>query len=218
MKNLGPYLKPTDVLDCDHPSIIDYAVSLTIGEADDRSKACRLFEAVRDHVVYEPRTHFYLRSHYRASKVLARKSGYCVSKACLLCTLGRAVNIPSRLGLADIRNYGAGKDIVDLMGTNVFVYHGFVEFFLEGRWVKATPAFDRPVYEKHHIPLITFNGREDAVFPAHDLDGKPYVEYLTYHGSFADLPLDDLLHAFRRVYGDDRIDMWMDMLGPEPAL
>ena len=35
MKNLEPYLKPTDVLDCDHPSIIDYAVSLTIGEADE---------------------------------------------------------------------------------------------------------------------------------------------------------------------------------------
>ena len=215
MENLSSYLSPTEVIDSDHPSIVEYAHTSWGNGKDDTSKACALFAAVRDNVIYNPVTHFYRKSHYRASNVLARKSGYCVSKACLLCALGRAAGIPTRLGFADIRNHGAAPQIVEMMGTNIFTFHGFVEFFLHDRWVKATPAFDRSVYEKHHIPLVTFNGRDDAVFPSHDLNGNLYVEYIAYHGSFADLPLEDLMRAFRRTYGDERVNRWIEMLEAE---
>jgi hypothetical protein len=53
------------------------------------------------------------------------------------------------------------------------------------------------------------------VFPSHDLKGNPYVEYLKYHGIFADLPLDDLFLAFRETYGNDRVDFWIEMLEAE---
>jgi transglutaminase-like putative cysteine protease len=218
MVNMEPYTSATEVIDSNHPTILEYALQTAGSKESDIEKACALFEVVRDEIKYNPQTHFYLTSHYKASNVLKRKSGYCVSKACLLCALGRAMGIPTRLGLADIRNYGASQDIVELMGTDIFTYHGFVEFFLEGRWVKATPAFDRSIYEKHNIPLVTFNGREDAVFPSHDLSGSPYVEYISYHGTFADLPLDDLIKGFRNVYGNERVDLWIEMLEAEPAL
>ena len=115
------------------------------------------------------------------------------------------------------RNHGASQEIVDLMGTNIFTYHGFVEFFLDDRWVKATPAFDQSVYPKHNIPMVTFDGRNDAVFPSHDLSGRPYVEYITYHGTYADLPLDDLVQGFRKIYGDERVNMWIEVLESELA-
>lgn len=212
MQNLDVYLTPTEVIDSDHPSIIGYARKKTDNAQDDISKTCALFVAVRDEIKYDPLTYFYLKSHYQASQVLERKSGYCVSKSCLLCALGRAVNIPSRIGLADIRNYGASQEIVELMGTNIFTYHGFVEFFLNDRWVKATPAFDRSVYPKHNIPLMSFDGNNDAIFPAHDLKGNLYVEYIKYHGTYADLPLDDLVQGFRKIYGDERVNMWIEVL------
>lgn len=212
MKNLSPYLTPTETIDSDHPSVIEYARRSCGSGRDDVSKACALFNAVRDEIRYDPMTHFHRKSHYQASNVLESKSGYCVSKACLLCAMGRAMGIPARLGFADIRNHGATAQIVDLMGTNIFTFHGFVEFLLDGRWVKATPAFDRSVYEKHHIPLVTFNGRDDAIFPSHDLKGNLYVEYITYHGTFADLPLENLVRAFRKTYGDERVDQWIRML------
>ncbi|MCJ7773859.1 MAG: transglutaminase family protein [Desulfobacterales bacterium] len=215
MENFEIYLNPTEVIDSDHPSIIDHALKSYGNAKDEISKACALFTVVRDDVVYDPQTPFYLKSHYQASNVLERGSGYCVSKACLLCALGRASGIPSRLGFADIRNHGASQEIVDLMGTNIFTFHGFVEFFLDGRWVKATPAFDRTVYEKHHIPLVTFDGRNDAVLPSHNLNGNLYVEYIKYHGSFADFPLEDLLHSFTNIYGNDRVDQWIKMLESE---
>jgi transglutaminase-like putative cysteine protease len=217
MEPLDAYLNPTEIIDCDYPSIIEYAQTKTAKAKDDISKACALFDAVRDEIKYDPLTHFYLKSHYQASQVLERKSGYCVSKSCLLCALGRAVKIPSRLGLADIRNHGASREIVELMGCNIFTYHGFVEFFLNGHWVKATPAFDQSVYPKHNIPIVTFDGCNDAVFPSHDLSGNPYVEYIAYHGTYIDLPLDDLVRGFRKVYGDERVDMWIDVLESELA-
>lgn len=212
MDVFASYLAPTEVIDSDHPSIIEYAQHLSGNGTDDIEKACALFDAVRDEVLYDPVTHFYRQSHYQASNVLKRKSGYCVSKACLLCALGRAVGIPARLGFADIRNHGATPQIVEMMGTNIFTFHGYVEFFLAERWVKATPAFDRVVYEKHNIPLVTFNGRDDAVFPSHDLNGNSYVEYVTRLGVFADLPLENLIQSFRKTYGDERVDQWIEML------
>jgi hypothetical protein len=63
--------------------------------------------------------------------------------------------------------------------------------------------------------LVTFDGREDAVFPSRDLNGNRYVEYIAYHGTFADLPLEDLVQAFRKTYGDARVDQWIAMLEAE---
>jgi len=212
LKNFDSYVTPTEVIDCDHPSIVQYALLIAGNANNERAKACALFDAVRDEVIYEPITHFYLKSHYRASNVLNRRNGYCVSKACLLCALGRASGIPTRLGFADIRNHGASQEIIDMMGSNIFTFHGFVEFYLEGQWVRATPAFDRSIYEKHNISLITFDGKKNAVFPSHDLNGNMYVEYITYHGTFADLPFEDLMKSFRRIYTDERVDQWIELL------
>lgn len=215
MVNVERYLNPTNIIDSNHPSITNYALKLTETAENDISKACALFKAVRDDIIYDPFSPFYLAAHYQASNVLNRKSGYCVSKACLLCALGRTMGIPTRLGFADIRNYGASKEMTELMGTNIFTFHGFVEFFLENRWVKATPAFDPSIYEKHNIPQMNFDGCQDSVFPSHDLNGNIYVEYIKYHGFFADLPLNDLLKSFRKNYTDERVDQWIQMLDEE---
>lgn len=215
MKEFKPYLSPTELIDSDHPEIAAFSQKVASNEKSEIAVACKLFNVVRDKISYNPYTYFYKRSHYKASNVLKQKNGYCVSKACLLCALGRAAGIPTRLGLADIRNHGASQDIIDMMGTDIFTYHGYVEFFLNGKWIKATPAFDRPVYKKHRIPVLTFDGQQDAVFPARNLDGNPYVEYLKYHGTYADLPFDDIVKGFRSVYGDERVDLWIQMLESE---
>ncbi|MBW1788512.1 MAG: transglutaminase domain-containing protein [Deltaproteobacteria bacterium] len=112
-KDLDAYLTPTEVIDSENPSVLEYALKTAGSEKDDISKACALFAAARDGIVYDPHTPFYLRTHYQASNVLERKSGYCVSKACLLCALGRALGIPSCLGFADIRNHGASREMAD---------------------------------------------------------------------------------------------------------
>ena len=89
------YLLPTAMIDRDSPLILEHAEKI-IGTAKGSAidKAIKLFYAVRDGIWYDPYYPFYRPEHYRASNVLKSGRGYCVSKASLLCALGRACKIP----------------------------------------------------------------------------------------------------------------------------
>ncbi len=213
METVDPvYLLPTDVIDSDHPEVAAFA-SRTIGEIRDPvEQAVRLYYAVRDGILYDPYSPFYLPEHYRASYILERKRGYCVCKAALLCALGRACGIPSRLGFATVRSHLATRQLVEFMGCDLFVYHGFTEFLLDGKWVKATPAFNRELCNRHKVVPLEFDGRRDSLFQPYNMEQKRYMEYLTYHGTFADLPLDRILMAWEETYGRERVRLWIDLL------
>ncbi len=210
------YIEPTDVLACDHPKDIAVTQEAIKDETDPIKKASLLFNRIRDGIAYDPYVAFYKPEHYRTSYLLEKGRGYCVCKACALCTVGRAAGIPSRLGFATIRNQGATETVVEMLGSDLFVYHGYTEFFLNDKWVKATPAFDRPVVEKHNIPLPEFDGVNDCVMPKTDLAGNPYVEYVEHHGIHADLPLDELLEGWEKVYGKERMKLWIEVLEATP--
>ncbi len=203
------YLSPTPVVDSDSEIVMQFASDAIRGESDPAEKAQRLFYAVRDEITYDIRCPFQTREDYRASAVLERRRGLCISKAVLLCAVGRASGIPARLGFANIRNRGASPDLIQIIGSDYFAYHGFTEFHLQGSWIKLTPAFHSDIYERHNIDPVTFDGRHDAVFPSQDRAGNPYVEYLVYHPSRADLPLEEILSEWIAVYGVSRMKSWI---------
>jgi transglutaminase-like putative cysteine protease len=167
-----------------------------------------LFLFVRDGIRYSMVVPFFAPEHYRASAVLARKSGYCVQKAVLLAALARAAGIPARLVFVDIRNHRAPERVIEMMGTNLFTYHSYTELYLGGRWVAATPAFDRITCEQQGYPLVVFDGQHDAIFPPVDDQGRPFVEYVHTHGTYPDVPLEELLRAWERAYGKQRVTAW----------
>jgi transglutaminase-like putative cysteine protease len=94
----------------------------------------------------------------------------------------------------------------------VFPYHAFVEFYLEGKWVRATPAFNKELCERHKVVPLEFNGREDSIFQAYNLENKKFMEYVEFHGSYADIPVDTILTTWERVYGKERVQNWIDTL------
>jgi len=203
------YLTPTAIIDSDHESIQDFATKISNGMIDSVEIAVKLYLAVRDGILYDPYSPFYLPEHYRASYVLQRGRSFCVPKASLLCALGRACGIPSRIGLADVRNHLATKQLIEFIGSDLFVYHGFVEFYLEGKWVKATPAFNIDLCKRHHVPPLEFNGREDSLFQAYNLRNQKFMEYVAFHGVYADLPVDKIFAAWEKAYGKDRVRNWI---------
>jgi transglutaminase-like putative cysteine protease len=206
------YLAPTSIIDSDHPSIRDYA-RIIVGESTEPIEiAVKLYLAVRDNILYDPYSPFYLPEHYRASYVLKRGRSFCVPKASLLCALARACSIPARIGFADVRNHLATKQLIKFMGSDIFVYHGFVEFYLEGKWVKATPAFNIDLCRKHHVPPLEFNGREDSLFQAYNLQNQRFMEYIDFHGLYTDVPVDQIVVAWENAYGKDRVRNWIRML------
>ncbi len=207
------YLSPTAIIDSDHATIVEYA-NETVKDAgsDPIDKAVKLYYAVRDNIWYDPYYPFYLPEHYRASNLLKSGRGFCVSKASLLCALGRACHIPSRVGFATVRNHLATPKLIEFIGSDLFVYHGFTEFYLAGKWVKATPTFNIELCEKHHVAPLDFNGREDAIFHEYNKDKKLFMEYLEYHGIYADIPVDVILAAWKKAYGKARIEKWINDL------
>jgi transglutaminase-like putative cysteine protease len=205
------YLTPTSIIDSDHKSVRDYAIE-TIGRSTDPvDVATKLYLAVRDGIRYDPYSPFYLPEHYRASYVLKRGRSFCVPKASLLCALGRACGIPSRVGLADVRNHLTTKQLIDFMGSDLFVCHGFVELYLEGKWVKATPAFNSELCGRHHVPPLEFSGREDSLFQPYNLQNQKFMEYVAFRGVYPDVPVDQIVEAWKKEYGQDRVEGWMKM-------
>lgn len=204
-----PYLAPTDIIDSDHKSIRDYAIESIEGSTEPVDIAVKLYLAVRDGILYDPYAPFYLPEHYRASHVLKRGRSFCVPKASLLCALGRACGIPSRVGFADVRNHLATKQLIEFLGSDLFVYHGFTEFRLEGKWVKATPAFNSDLCKRHRVPPLEFNGREDSIFQPYNLGSQRFMEYVAFHGVYADIPVDRIMTEWEKTYGRDRVRDWI---------
>ena len=194
------YLRPTPTIDCDNDSIKRKAENLSKGQQGVAGKAKSLFYFVRDEIEYTPLVPLDLFEHYQASKTLERGKGFCVEKAALLAAFARAVGIPARLHLADIRNHLVPDRLKELMGTDLFSYHGYSELYIEGKWVKATPAFDLRMCQKNRIIPVEFDGKNDAMFHSHNLDGKLHIEYVQDHGHYVDVPVDEILAAWAKVY------------------
>jgi len=147
-------------------------------------------------------------SHYRASAVLERGFAYCVQKAALLAAFGRAAGLPARLGFADIENHLVSERLLNYLGTNLMTFHAYTELFIRGRWVKATPSFDRQLCQDQGWQLVVFDGQNDALLPAQDLQGRPHVTYLKYHFTSPGVPLDEIMAAWTKVYGPQRLARW----------
>ena len=204
-----PFLAPTDIIDSAHKSIRNYAAENMGGSTEPVEIAVKLYLSVRDGILYDPYAPFYLPEHYRASYVLKRGRSFCVPKASLLCALGRACGIPSRIGFADVRNHLATKQLIEFLGSDLFIYHGFTEFCLEGKWVKATPAFNSDLCKRHHVPPLEFNGHEDSIFQPYNLQSQRFMEYVAFHGVYADIPVDQIVAEWEKAYGGNRVRDWI---------
>ena len=196
------YLEPTFVVDSDSEIIRDKAASLTEQQNLLRDKAVKLFYFVRDKIEYNPYQAFqaFDLSDYCASRTLQRGDGYCIQKAVVLTALARAVDIPARLGFADVINHPAPKKLIEMMGTNVFIYHGYSEFWLNDKWIKATPAFNIEMCKKFGIKPVEFNGISDSILHKRNKKGELHIEYIRYRGTFPDLPFNEIMQAFRKQY------------------
>jgi transglutaminase-like putative cysteine protease len=193
-------LGATPLLDADHPDVRAFAAAAIGDEADAVTRAVRLYYAVRDGLRYDPYGLDFTPDGFRASAVLARRRGFCVTKAGVLAAVARSAGIPARLGFADVRNHLATERLRQLMGTDVFYYHGYTELWLEGAWRKATPAFNRELCERFRVKALDFDGRTDSIFQPYDADGRRHMEYLNDRGTRADMPLDEIREAMQRLY------------------
>ncbi|MEJ5363671.1 MAG: transglutaminase-like domain-containing protein [Desulfosoma sp.] len=206
------YLEPTAILDWNHPRVLSFAREAVGKASDPVQKAVRLYEAVRDGIRYDPYSPFYRPEHYQASEVLRRGRSFCIPKAGLLCAAARSQGIPARIGFATVRNHLATRQLLEYLGSDLFVFHGYTDLFLEGRWVKATPAFNKELCLRHGTDPLIFDGRRDSLFHPYNKNRQKFMEYVAYHGEFSDIPVQAILEAWKAAYGADRVQSWIDAM------
>lgn len=192
--------RPTRFIDSDHEVVKRFVQRTLAGSTDERVVVSRLFAAVRDEIRYDPYALSTDPDDYRASAVLAAGSGYCVPKAVVLTAAARAVGIPARLGFADVRNHLQSERLRRAMGTDLFVYHGYSVLFVAGRWLKASPAFNRELCARFGVPPLDFDGSRDALLHAYSGSGARYMEYIRERGTFSELPFSEIMAVYRSTY------------------
>jgi len=194
------YLSPTYYIDSDHPSVNEFASKNCDGDEKIAKKAVQLYYAVRDDILYNPYSIDPSKESMKASAVLNKGYGYCAAKAVLLTACARSQQIPARLGFADVKNHLTTKRLRSLMGTDVFVYHGYTEFFLNNKWIKATPTFNLTLCNNFNVKPLEFDGTKDSIFHPFNKSGNMHMEYVKERGTFSDLPWEVMLAEMMKSY------------------
>mgnify|MGYP003575445242 FL=1 len=177
------YLRPGRFVDSDHPAVQAFAAAHALPKATQLQQAVALYYAVRDGILYDPYRVAPVPACYKASRCLEVGYGFCVTKAALLAAVARVAGIPARLGYADVRNHMTSMRLIEMMGTDLFAFHGYTELWLEGRWVKATPAFNLTLCQKAGVLPLEFDGRADSIFHPFDAGGRRHMEDVHEAGS-----------------------------------
>ena len=202
---LDKYSLPTPFIDSDHPAVVEFAHDSVGVKDSDVDKAITLHDRVRDDFRYDPYTIDLTVEGMRASAVLEKGYGFCISKATLFAAVARVHGIPSRLGFGDVVNHLASERLKREMQTDLFVFHGYAELYLDGKWVKATPAFNASLCERFNVEPMGFDGRSDSLFQQSDRDGNRYMEYVQDRGHYGDLPLDEIITVWAEHYPEEML-------------
>jgi transglutaminase-like putative cysteine protease len=153
--DLAPYLASDDLVQADHPKIVQTAASV-VGSADGpRERAIQLFYWMRDSIVY------CIESERSALEVLEEGRGVCVTKTLLHVALLRAAGVPARIGHADYR-----ADVLRAMFPDrymdrqpeVYPLHTFAEVYLDGEWITCDATIDRDFGRDFGFTVNDFDG------------------------------------------------------------
>ena len=196
---LDPSLRATPLIDSDHAAVLAFAQQQAHG-ADDRERAVALYYAVRDGFRYDPYRIDLSPEGMRASSVLSKGHGWCVTKSALLAAACRAVGIPARVGYADVRNHLSTERMRQALKTDLFYWHGYTDVLIEGQWLKATPAFNIELTERFGLLPLDWDGRSDSIYHPFDKSGQRHMEYVNHRGAFDEMPLAQIVADFERFY------------------
>ncbi len=198
---MDKYLAETTYFDFGSPEVQKFAQSLAGDLSDPVEIAKAIYLGVRDKVKYNAYLFSPELETFKASHVVNSLESYCIPKAVLLGAVARYFGIPSRIGFADVKNHITSPKLTKWLRTDVFAMHGFIQLYLNEKWVVATPAFDKKLCDRLGVATLDFDGLEDSMFQQFDAGGtSKYMEYLNYYGYFSDLPVKVIFEGFQKHY------------------
>jgi hypothetical protein len=167
---LGEWLKPTPLIQSDHPKVQAAAAEARGDAADAVAATDRLIaytaKNVEDSLVV---------SVPSALEVLEKKRGACKEHTVLFVALARASGIPARVV--------SGIVYSDQMMISGFYYHAWAEVWLAGpdgpgAWIAVDPTFNQVPADATHIKLV--EGDLDKMLDLMQVMGKLQVKVEAY--------------------------------------
>ena len=135
------YLTVTEVVDWQHPNLLQLARKLSTGEPNTTAKAC--FEWVRDNIFHSSDDRLNPIT-CKASEVLQHKTGYCYAKSHLLAALLRANAIPTGFCYQRLSVFDDGAP---------FCLHGFNAVYLANYgWYRLDARGNKPGVDAQFTP------------------------------------------------------------------
>lgn len=181
------FLKETKYLNYSNPQFDAFLQGVHL-HGTNKEKAIQLYYFVRDSFLYDP-FHLDLRPEALiGSSILQKKRSWCVEKSIVLAACARRIGIPSKLGYSIVVNHIGTERLEFYLKKREIVFHGYVELFIEGKWVKCTPAFDQRVCRINKVEPLNWDGETDSMFQAFSGD-QQFMEYVHQYGDFADVPI-----------------------------
>jgi transglutaminase-like putative cysteine protease len=191
----------TECLDHEHPTVREFVDRTLDGRKGTPTEdAISLYYAVRDQLLYEVYGADLSRDGLRASAILRKGRGFCVHKSIVYAAACRSVGIPTRLVFADVRNHLASDRLQELVGGKLFRFHALTSLWLNGRWVKATPVFNKTLCRLYRMTPLEFDGTADSVYQPYDAEGKRYMDFVHQHGEFDDFPYELVVNGIRAAH------------------
>lgn len=198
------YLKSSSLLDFESLEIQQIISEFKTEKLNNKQKAIEIYLKVRDNWRYNPYKISFDEESYKASTIAKKSEGHCIDKSIILTACLRALNIPARLHLAKVKNHIGVERLIEKFGTNELTPHGMVDIFINGKWLKVSPAFNIELCNKYNIAPLDFDGENDSVFHEYDKEGNVFMEYLEDYGHFEDVPtsfmFENLINNYPRLF------------------
>lgn len=196
-----PTLAATEFLDYESPAVQEFVErALNYRQSTTIDNAVALYYAVRDTIHYEVYDADLSRTGLKASSIIERGQGFCVHKSIVYAAACRAAGIPSRIVLTDVRNHLASPRLRQLVGGDVFRFHALNSVYLAGKWVRATPVFNKMLCRLYKITPLEFDGTADSMYHPYDRDGNRYMTFLKEHGEYDDFPYELVVNGIRAAH------------------
>lgn len=194
------YLESTYYFDFENDSVQNLISEFKTETLSDKEKTIGIYTKVRDNWKYDPYSISLSKEKYKSSYIAEKQSGNCVEKSIILIACLRALGIPTRLHLRKVKNHIAVERLTEKFGSNELTPHGMVNVFLNDKWLKMSPAFNKSLCEKLNVEPLDFDGENNSFLQQYNSEGTRFMEYIDDYGYFDDVPLDFMIKNLKEHY------------------
>ncbi|HET56153.1 MAG TPA: transglutaminase domain-containing protein [Ignavibacteria bacterium] len=194
--NPADCLQDDEIINHSQNDINTIVSSLTEGVNDTWNTVKRLFEFVRDRIIYDFAPEIEGPEDWQASTILKRGSGFCHQKAILLTAFLRASRLPAALVFQNVVDHVILNSRYEkLLPNGRLPLHALVAVNINDKWYRLDATLDAELCRKKAYRLTKVIPGEETLLPKLTLKGNPHFIIESELGYFESYPREfrDLL-------------------------